>query len=99
MARHQSIEAGGPSAEQSPRTLDALHRPSDRGWITTRQVMVIVGSKSLAGAYAWLARRRRQIPRRADGRVSLIDVQRELTRKRVHRMAAASLANLKRKTA
>lgn len=94
--RAESFDADG---QQPSRTLDRLPRPSDRGWVTTQQVMVMVGSKTLAGARAWLARRRKQIPRRSDGRVMVVDVQRELMRRRIHRMSPASLRNLKRKTA
>lgn len=53
-----------------------------------------IGSKNVKAASQWL--RDHGIVRRSNGTVSRLDVQRELQRKRRHRMHPRSLANLRK---
>lgn len=63
-------------------------------WLNSRAAQRWVGCKTLKGWYAW--RRRHHIVPRANGTVAKRDLDRELAKKRTHRMAAASLRNLRR---
>lgn len=105
MNREQRGQSLAPSAQDVPRPLDPASQPEQfPAWLDSRQAMRLVGNKSLKGWYMW--RNRHGIGTDTRGRVSRVEVEQALSRKRrpgrpqgtPRRMAAASLANLRPST-
>lgn len=81
-------------------TLQLLARPlhlQQKMWLTAAEAAAYVPCKSVKGWYEW--RKRHGIVRLANGKVLRADIDRALDPKhrRVWKMAAASLANLRKR--
>ena len=89
-------------AQQVAREFDSTDRVREftfRGpWFTSREAAAYVGSQSLKGFYEWC--RRHAIVRRGNRTIAKADLDRVLKARRPARvMAAASLANLRKRHA
>lgn len=100
MSREQAPQPIASTLEQPSRASDAPDQSFDfsRPWLDSKTAAAYVGNKSVKGFYDWC--RRHFIVRRNNGTVARADLDRALKAKRPKRvMAAASLANLRRKRA
>ncbi len=101
MSAKQRPESVTAQTEQPLRPNDAAHRALDFSgpWLSSCEAQLYVPCRTLKGWYEW--RRRHGIIARANGSVAKADLDRALSLrgKRPRRMAAASLANLKRRSA
>ena len=95
--REQRFESPHPAAEQTVGATDGPLRTPEFGvWLKPVEAQAFIPCKSLKATYEWF--RRHGIKRRSNGTVARRDLERELNRPRKRRvMAAASLANLRRK--
>jgi hypothetical protein len=93
------FQASDAIAERVNHERQIADQPREFGlYLSTRDCQAFIPCKSLKATYQWL--RSHGIPRRGNGSVDRRDIQRELDRmKRKPRrvMAAASLANLRRR--
>lgn len=102
MSRDQASESVTSSPQDVAGALDTPGQPEQfPAWLDSRQAMRRVGNKSLKGWREW--RKRHGIGTDSRGRVSLVELEAALLRKRrpgrpagkPRVMAAASLANLR----
>jgi len=94
------LQTLAPTMEHEARSFDAP-RPSfdfSGPWFDSRTAAAYIPCKSVKGFYEWC--RRHFIVRRSNGSVAKADLDRALKAKRAKRvMAAASLANLRKRKA
>lgn len=91
--RFQLVE---PLAEPDAQRDQPAQQFTFRGpWFTSREAQAYVCCKTLNAFYVW--KRRHGIVSRSNGTVSKRDLDRALATPRRHRMAPASLANLRKR--
>jgi hypothetical protein len=98
MARQQLRHDASEPADAIDRSLQGVTRGPEVGlWLDSREAMVYTKRPSLKAWYAW--RDRHGLVPCSDGTVSRRDLDRALaTRRKPHRMAAASLLNLRKRS-
>lgn len=98
MSINPSLETIHARTERDTHGQQSAQQFTFRGpFFSSREAAAYIPCKSLKAFYEWC--RRHGLLRRANGSIAKVDLDRELRRRRRRRpMAAASLANLRRRT-
>lgn len=100
MSRQHALEASASDTQQALRDRDVADPALDlRGpWFSPAQAARYIPCKTVKAFYEW--KRRKGLIARNNGSVAKADIDRILRKRRVRRvMAAASLANLRKRSA